>query len=1454
MPTGISTAVPTSIPTEIPTGLPTSMLTEVPTKSKSDYTMFVNYFQDGLGSCTNRTVTCNLRSAIATCRDNPSGYCDIHLPSRSIISIDSSTYSPLEISSMSSIASSSSRLTIFGQDSTIKCLPEGINNCQSRFLSVSNLNEPTGTLSFHLHNLSIHGFGSSTTIGGALYLQGLNDIVINAVTFIHNIGSNGGALYMTNCSHVIIDNCVFTDNHSVDYGGGFLFDFHNRHITISNNIIESNNAASDGGGFYLNIENNDITIYNNIIQSNIAIKGGGWYIYQYNHHISLSNNQIQSNIANQEGGGIYLDSNNYDITISNNIIQSNIAATNGVNFFGGAVYINNGNTNFLFRGESFVSNYAGFGGGFALGNLNINIILKSCIFSMNEAYTGGAIHIDRLNKAISFDHIVFSNNSATSGDGGAVLVNEYNSLINIDGSTFRGNKASITGGAVCISFFNTDISFKRSFFIGNSAQDGGGISLSTYADNVVLDSVVLDTNEAYNNGGALFVDFKARNLIMRDVLIRNNRAGSYGGGMFFGQQNIFVSCEGCIYRRNIAQIDGGGLYLSESNSELSFSNCIVSQNSAGSSGGGFHAYIQNQHIRMNDVLFTSNVAYDGDGGGVYAGENNSLTLTSCNMTTNLAITRSGSGLFSYIRNKLQIFRSIFRSNVGSQLGTVTLSADHANGAIRRCLFVNNSATSGSAISVSNSKDIVIINSQFYLNYAESNGGSIHIDGVNRIVLGNLQIRNSTAGGNGGGIFITQSSTITLYNNYMNSNRAVHHGGGIYLQKSSTVSIKQCQFSAGVSEYGSAISMSSTTNFSMKSCSFIDNKALAAGTMYWLTSSNMTEPRGLNSSSSIWIGNQAKYGSKYASDSFICRSPTQVFMDRYSGNPSLPVIPVKFYDYYGQRVITENTVTVSVSLDSWDGCTPSILTGTSTVTVVNGTAVFNTLSITCTTEGSLNLKFTSKTDESFYSSTNVQFSTFRPTSSPTMSPTSQQLSASSAGSAVISDSTIIGISVGGTLFLLLFLLVLLWRYVLSPKAVYILDNLPLHKLLVDYSPSNEMRICDLLQSHPEYALKKDYNGKTVLDIIFDDKDSLRVSSEIIFVLLMKTSNLEGKVDLSVDDINGNSSWLVAVQRNDDSTVFAVESLLIGFRKNIDNIRILANATDSTGRTCKDIAGPKCKDIILRKLYLYEQYEINEGPPEHKSATSLVLIGKDHGVADAILWGYEDYPYCIVMEAATQDLKRFIDHENIMNMDIDEKRRIMKQLTCCVDHIHRKQFIHGDVKPLNVLQKGALLTLTDLDASCSIEPGVYTGAKYSSGYLPPEMFWCDPQSGEVKVRIPIQNSNDNSNSYVEKIVDMAQPKIILDVKEITEIKKLKLAIVTLLKDNEMLKAEIENLRCVQIVDHNDVIKNQTTTNDKLRTEIETLHNLDGFNQLETIQDQSKVIEMPRSENMTLRNAWI
>eukprot|EP01041_Mallomonas_annulata_P005710 gene5710-11522_t len=83
---------------------------------------------------------------------------------------------------------------------------------------------------------------------------------------------------------------------------------------------------------------------------------------------------------------------------------------------------------------------------------------------------------------------------------------------------------------------------------------------------------------------------------------------------------------------------------------------------------------------------------------------------------------------------------------------------------------------------------------------------------------------------------------------------------------------------------------------------------------------------------------------------------------------------------------------------------------------------------------------------------------------TLSPSvSQQVIVISYSPDIISDTGVIGISTAGFFLLFLFLLVLLRRYALRSKTVYILDNLPLHKLLVDYSPSCENNILSLVQS-------------------------------------------------------------------------------------------------------------------------------------------------------------------------------------------------------------------------------------------------------------------------------------------------------------------------------------------------------------------------------------------------------
>jgi len=65
-------------------------------------------------------------------------------------------------------------------------------------------------------------------------------------------------------------------------------------------------------------------------------------------------------------------------------------------------------------------------------------------------------------------------------------------------------------------------------------------------------------------------------------------------------------------------------------------------------------------------------------------------------------------------------------------------------------------------------------------------------------------------------------------------------------------------------------------------------------------------------------------------------------------------------------------------------------------------------------------------------------------------------------------------------------------------------------------------------------------------------------------------------------------------------------------------------------------------------------------------------------DAILKGYEEYPYCVVMEAGTMSLKHLIDKQNIAGQDWDAIRNMTKQIAKAVQHVHERGVIHGDIK--------------------------------------------------------------------------------------------------------------------------------------------------------------------------------
>ena len=59
----------------------------------------------------------------------------------------------------------------------------------------------------------------------------------------------------------------------------------------------------------------------------------------------------------------------------------------------------------------------------------------------------------------------------------------------------------------------------------------------------------------------------------------------------------------------------------------------------------------------------------------------------------------------------------------------------------------------------------------------------------------------------------------------------------------------------------------------------------------------------------------------------------------------------------------------------------------------------------------------------------------------------------------------------------------------------------------------------------------------------------------------------------------------------------------------------------------------------------------------------------------------------------------------------------QLVQCVKHMHERNVLHSDIKPLNVVRVGHQWKLIDLDAACDIGKE-NVGHKTSSCYVPPE----------------------------------------------------------------------------------------------------------------------------------------
>eukprot|EP00808_Paulinella_micropora_P012269 g57646.t1 len=106
-------------------------------------------------------------------------------------------------------------------------------------------------------------------------------------------------------------------------------------------------------------------------------------------------------------------------------------------------------------------------------------------------------------------------------------------------------------------------------------------------------------------------------------------------------------------------------------------------------------------------------------------------------------------------------------------------------------------------------------------------------------------------------------------------------------------------------------------------------------------------------------------------------------------------------------------------------------------------------------------------------------------------------------------------------------------------------------------------------------------------------------------------------------------------------------------------------------------------------------------------------------------------CLVMPAGDYSLAEFLRRRDIPGRDVKKVQEIVLQIIACLEKLHARQLVHGDIKPNNIISIGNnKFVLIDFDAAA--EFGKPVGVKYSTSY-------CEPQLATVVARRQVQGKD-------------------------------------------------------------------------------------------------------------------
>ena len=353
-----------------------------------------------------------------------------------------------------------------------------------------------------------------TVDGKTLYLC-LNGKTLSSNNTAKIQVKNGGRLVLCDCQ----GGGTFKGATKDVWGGACVY-LYKSTLDMFGGKLTGGKVTGKGGGGAIALDDQQciFNMYGGEISGNNGNNYGGAIFRKFN-----------ANMPNTTGGAF----NMYGGVIKNNTAKNGgayFSTTGGtINMTGGTI---SGNT------ATQSSNDAGGGAIYMRGSGTINISGSAEITGNSSSLDGGAILMGWGTINIS-DSAKINNNTANRWGGAICLRQDSNqsTTLYMRGGEISGNRATKEGGAVHVLDKQCQFFLYDGKITGNTSGDGGAIYLNQEPSWLIMQGGEISGNTATGNGGGVYIYRTGSVCQLYSGKIENNKASGNGGGIYINPSN-----------------------------------------------------------------------------------------------------------------------------------------------------------------------------------------------------------------------------------------------------------------------------------------------------------------------------------------------------------------------------------------------------------------------------------------------------------------------------------------------------------------------------------------------------------------------------------------------------------------------------------------------------------------------------------------------------------------------------------------------------------------------------------------------------------------------------------------------------------------------------------------------------------------------------------------------------